>query len=994
MLSSVAAQYRFDHWTADNGLPQNSVRDIVQTRDGYLWLATFDGLVRFDGVRFTVFNKSNAPGIITNRFTQLFEDVQGDLWAVTEGGEVTRRHAGRFTSYTKEQGLFVQPPVHIGGDGRGNPLLASAGHLWRWADGQFQPADDYRLPAGSGADGARQSAEPLLLSLDGIRMLAFLDGQLFRWDPREIQPRGGHPLVDQHGKIWLSTLQGVYQFTDGRLLPSGIPGGQLAGGLSILVGGRPSVQALTIAADGSLWLTELDTQQSRVIAPRLPESTNNTGNPVGSLFVAYFDREGNLWLGSLYDGLYRARPQSITAYAQPHGLSVTEVYPLLEGRDGALWIGAQSVFRLQGGAFTRYDGRGSFSNLITTLYQDRAGYLWVNGQWRWEQGRFVRGRKEDVNWESLREIYTMHEDRTGAHWLGAFGGVLRMQNGIATHFTTKDGLAGDDTKVIIDDGADGLWLGSYGGLTHYRNGQFQRWTEKDGLPGATVRSLYQDADGALWIGTYDSGLGRFKDGKFTRYTTRDGLFDSGVFQILEDDYGWFWMSCNRGIYRVRKQELLDFADGKVNAITSVAYGKSDGMLNVECNGGRWPAGVKGRDGKLWFPTMGGVVMIDPANVKANTQPPPVVIEGMKINNEAVPNEVWHSALRTPHSAIQVRPGQENFEIEYTALSFINSENLRFKYKLEGADTDWVDADTRRTAYFSHLAPGEYTFKVIAANSDGVWNNEGQSLRITVLPPFYRTWWFVLLMVGTLLGLATLAYQYRIRQLQTLQRAQQNFSRQLIASQEAERKRIAAELHDSLGQHLVVIKNLALMWLQRHANDEAQPIRDISATTSQAISEVKEISYNLRPYQLDRIGLTKAIAALLKKAEAASGIRFTAALDDLQEALPKESEINFYRIVQECVNNILKHSQATEAIVTIRRRGQLLRLMIQDNGKGFTPSVAAGDKHGFGQQGFGLIGIHERAQLLGGEAVIQSSPNQGTTVTLELTLLPGGPGDKR
>ncbi len=456
------------------------------------------------------------------------------------------------------------------------------------------------------------------------------------------------------------------------------------------------------------------------------------------------------------------------------------------------------------------------------------------------------------------------------------------------------------------------------------------------------------------------------------------------------------MSCNRGIYRVRKQELIDFAEGKTKAITSVAYGKSDGMLNVECNGGRWPAGVKTRDGKLWFPTMGGVVMIDPATVKANTQPPPVVIEGMKINNEAVAAESWQSAIQTPQPAIQMRPGQENFEIEYTALSFINAENLRFKYKLENADADWIDAGTRRTAYFSHLALGDYVFKVIAANSDGVWNNAGQSLRITVLPPFYRTWWFVLLTVVTLLGLATLAYQYRIRQLQQLQRAQQNFARQLIASQEAERKRIAAELHDSLGQHLVVIKNLALMWLQRHTNDEAQPIRDISATTSQAISEVKEISYNLRPYQLDRIGLTKAIEALLKKAEAASGIRFTAALDDLQDALPKESEINFYRIVQECVNNILKHSQATEASVSIRHRGPhrephrgtTLRMTIQDNGKGFTPGIAASDKHGFG-----LTGINERAQLLGGQAIIQSAPNQGTTITLELTLLPGDPGDK-
>lgn len=363
-------------------------------------------------------------------------------------------------------------------------------------------------------------------------------------------------------------------------------------------------------------------------------------------------------------------------------------------------------------------------------------------------------------------------------------------------------------------------------------------------------------------------------------------------------------------------------------------------------------------------------MIDPSAVTMNQQPPPVLIEA-----------VWQD--RAPvafRDEVRLQPGQGNLEIQYTALSFANAPHLRFKYKIEELDRDWIDAGTRRTAFFSYLPPGEYTFKVIAANSDGVWNMEGQSLRITALPPFYRTWWFVCLSLAALLGAATLAYQYRIRQLQQLQRAQRKFSQQLIASQESERKRIAAELHDNLGQHLVVIKNLALMFLQKQANGDARQIEDISATASQAISEVKEISYNLRPYQLDRIGLTKAIEALLKKAEAASGIRFVAAIDDLRDALPKESEINFYRIVQECVNNILKHSQATEATVTIRRIGNRLRMTIRDNGKGFTPGAAAGEA-----SGFGLLGINERAQLLGGQASIHSAPGQGATTTLEIAL---------
>jgi ligand-binding sensor domain-containing protein len=306
----------------------------------------------------------------------------------------------------------------------------------------------------------------------------------------------------------------------------------------------------------------------------------------------------------------------------------------------------------------------------------------------------------------------MCEDRAGAYWIGTQTGVVRWQDGAATRYTTADGLAGNDTKVILEDGAGGLWLGSYGGLTHYRDGRFTAWTEKDGLPGNTVRALKPESDGTLWIGTYDSGLGRFKDGRFTRYTSQDGLFDNGVFQILEDDAGWFWMSCNRGIYRVRKQELNDFAEGKIKTLTSLAYNKGDGMANAECNGGRWPAGVRTRDGKLWFPTMEGVAMIDPATVRANPQPPPIVIEAMKINNEAVPPETWQSAIRNhppEGAAIRIEPGQDNFEIEYTALSFINSGRLKFRYKLEGLDEDWIEAGTRRTAYFSRVPPGRYTF---------------------------------------------------------------------------------------------------------------------------------------------------------------------------------------------------------------------------------------------------------------------------------------------
>jgi signal transduction histidine kinase len=493
------------------------------------------------------------------------------------------------------------------------------------------------------------------------------------------------------------------------------------------------------------------------------------------------------------------------------------------------------------------------------------------------------------------------------------------------------------------------------------------------LPSRTVRSLYQDGDGVLWIGSYDSGLARFKDGKFTRYDIKIGLYNDGVFQILEDARGNFWMSCNHGVYRVRKDHLNEFAEGRRSTITSVAYGKSDGLLNLECNGGRSPAGIKTRDGKLWFPTQDGVVVIDPEKVITNPKPPPVVIESFLLDRAPVSFD----------SEVKIQPHQGEFEIKYTALSFINSENLRFKYRLEGLEPDWIDVGTRRTAYYSRVPAGEYTFKVIAANSDGVWNEEGKSVKITVLPPFYRTWWFLTLAGLCLLGLAYSVFEFRVNQVEKARKAQEEFSRKLLASQEQERKRIAGELHDSIGQSLAIIRNLALVSLSA-PEDHSQAIeqlQEVSTAASEALVEVKAIAHNLRPYQLDRLGLSKAIAAMVKAVSNSSEIRFAADIADLDGILPQEAEINLYRIVQESLNNIVQHSRATEASVIVKRDSHGIHVEIRDNGQGFVAGHLSESSTG----GLGLMGITERARIFGAKSEIRSAPGSGTIVTVNVPL---------
>jgi signal transduction histidine kinase len=399
------------------------------------------------------------------------------------------------------------------------------------------------------------------------------------------------------------------------------------------------------------------------------------------------------------------------------------------------------------------------------------------------------------------------------------------------------------------------------------------------------------------------------------------------------------------------------------------------MRNVECNGGTGVSGIKADDGSLWFATQDGVAVIRPGDVDTLiAHPPPAILESCMVDHRLVPTD------RT----IRIRPGQSDLEFQYTALSLVNSERIVFRYQLAGLDQDWVDARRRRTSYYSHLPPGKYTFQVEAAYDNRAWSDSSVHLAVIVLPSFYRTWWFETIGLLIAAGAIYFVWRKRVSQLEEARDVQQAFSRQLIASQENERKRIAAELHDSLGQHLVVIKSLALISLNNGTAEAAEKDRsaEISAEASQALSDVREIAYNLRPYQLDRIGLTKAVEAVVTKASAVTGIAFESEIDRIDDAFPKEWEINFYRIVQESVNNVIKHSQATQASVTVRRAADELRLVVRDNGNGFTPvETTAGSARG----GFGLIGIAERAQLLLGTAKVQSAPGQGTVIIIEIPL---------
>jgi signal transduction histidine kinase len=491
------------------------------------------------------------------------------------------------------------------------------------------------------------------------------------------------------------------------------------------------------------------------------------------------------------------------------------------------------------------------------------------------------------------------------------------------------------------------------------------WSTREGLAANHVKAFYQDATGTMWIGTHGGGLSRFKDGRFATISARRGLYNDDIFQILEDDDGNLWMNCNTGMWRTSLRQLNEVADGRRTAVESFPYGTADGMLSSEGVGANF-AGWKMHDGSLWFPTTKGLVAIDPR--RRVTEPPRVVIEGITIDREPV-------ATAAP---VRLTPAQENIEIRYTGLSWERPQAIKFRYRLVGLDRDWVDAGARRTAYYSHVPAGSYTFTVTADNGEGVWNATENTVAIIVLPRVYQTWWFRTAVGSSLVALVWLSWRYRIAQMVRAQVAQQAFSRQLIESQERERQRIAAELHDSLGQSLLVVKNRSLL-AALSQQDEAvrQQFDEIGATVAQTLEEVRTISYNLRPHHLDQLGLTTTIRAMVDKIGESCAIRMTNEIDDIDGVFPPAGEINIYRIIQESLTNVVKHSNASQAHVAVRCGERYVEITIRDNGQGLSQAAAAD------RGGFGLKGLAERVHMLGGTYTIASSPEGGTTVAVRI-----------
>ncbi len=757
--AKALTQYTQEAWGADSGLPQSSVLAIAQTPDGYLWIATEQGLVRFDGLRFAVFDKHNTPELQSDSISALLVDHAGALWVGTHGGGVSRFKKGTFTTYTSRNGLSSDAINSLYED--------ASGALWIGTDGGgLDRVDIDRLQGAifrnyGAADGLPDTA---VFSIAG----------------------------DRSGALWMGTPAGLARFQNGKFITytkkNGLPDNY--------------VKSVYVDRQDTVWIGTNGGGLSRFADGRFTNYTTHDGLSSNTIWSVYADRAGTLWIGTGDAGLNRFRNGKVDVYAARQGLPSDQIWTTFEGREGSLWIGTKGggLVRLRDGPFTTLGARdGLSSDVVLSVYQDRAGAVWLGtnggGLSRIKNGAIATYRRKDGLPDNL--VLSAAEDSEGNFWAGTGKGLARLENGrfvaygppsglpggmvVATYvdrqgrlwvgtrsglsrfdgrrfttFTTKDGLSSSYATSIFEDAQGTLWIGTYGGgLNAFKDNRFTSYTTRDGLSNNVVWSIAGDPDGTLWVGTNGGGLDRFKGGKFTAYTTRNGLFDDAIYSILDDSLGYLWMSSIRGVFRVSRQDLELFSEGRIKAIHSTGYGVSDGMKSKECNGAFQPAGWKTHDGRLWFPTMKGVSIVDPKHLEPDTTPPPVVIEVAVVDGKSIPVD----------QPLHLPPGKGRLQFEFTALSLVASDKIQFEYMLEGFDKDWIDAGPRRAAYYTNIPPGKYRFRVIACNKDGVWNTRGAATAfITLTPHVYQTRTFAFLCSLAATGLFFGAYRLRVRQM--------------------------------------------------------------------------------------------------------------------------------------------------------------------------------------------------------------------------------------
>lgn len=955
-------QYRHDFWRVENGLPQNSIYAIAQTPEGYLWLGTSAGLVRFDGLRFTTFDNSNTSAIRRNAIARLFVDRDGNLWIDTLSGGIIRYKDGQFHPINIGQGLPEGAVTAWCEDSKGVFWIATLTYagLMQWRDNKFiQTLPIERMPKSPILTMTFDRQGALWLGTREAGLLRFKDDQLTAFRMTAGKTTEGLPddkvnslYEDRNGDLWIGTDTGVCNWRQGKIVREGIPASLLSGRISAIRGDR----------DGNLWISVSGTGFYRLYEGReiaFTEKNGLTNNSVTTFFTA---QDGGFWVGTT-GGLNRFRDGVFTTFTTAEGLPTDDAGSISFDVRGGLWLAPTSggLYRYQNGNYQTFRHDGLANDRIYTLVKSRTDGLWLGRQSGGltyldlnhpEQNRTYTER------DGLPQsnIYTVYEDMDGTVWLGTVTGRLcRFRDGKFTTFTSQDGFTADAINSILQDHQGNLLIGTNKGLIRFAAGKFTTFTMKEGLVADDVKCLYLDSSGVVWIGT-GAGLTRLKDGQFASIRAKEGLFDESILSMIEDGKKNLWFSGVKGIFRTALQELNEVAAGQRKDVTSVAYNSYDGLRSTEVAAGK-PAAVRSDDGRLWFATSRGIAMVDPSRMPFNRMPPSLQIESLIADNESLPI----------NAALTIKPGVERLEIIYTGINLLIPERVRFKFKLEGYDKDWVDVGTRRSAIYPHLSPGDYRFRVMACNNDGVWNETGVEASFHVRPFFYQTYPFYLLCVALLALSAWGFHRLQIKQV-----------RARFALVLAERVRVAREIHDTLLQGFtgISLKLDAITQQLPRESKAKQQLETVLEQADQALTEARRAVWDMRSPLIESQGLASALAAAAKQIVAGTPAQLQFAVEGPARDLPPAVEDNLLRICQEAVNNAIKHAAAKQINVTLKYERRQVQLQIKDDGRGFDVSIVQAAK----SEHFGLLGMQERAKKMGGQLILNSTADAGTQVS--------------
>ncbi len=745
--------YGHDVWQVEDGLPHDSVQSIAQTRDGYLWLGTEAGVARFDGVQFTVFDDRNTPSLPGRFISALFAAADGSLWIGTQKG-LAHFDDHRFNRVDSPL-LRDNPVTAIAGTPDGTIWIATEQGLFRFDHGQFLPESSMGALAGHSIRSLRVARDESLwigMAEDGAARLNA--GVLTRFTARRglSSDRVSSVFEDRACDIWIGTNHGLNRLHEGKI--SVFTSRQ---GLS-----SEAVLSIGESRDGHLWAGTEGGGIDRLDGGRFQAYTTRQGLANDVVQCLLGDAEGSLWLGTGNGGLERLRPRNFITYTTNEGLSNNLATSVFESRGGKLWIGTAGggLNLFHDGRFTAYTKRqGLASNLIRALAEDDRGNLWVGtdgaGLDRFHDGQFAHFTGKDGLPNEV--VLSLCADPDGGLWIGTAHGLAKLRNGKISTFSGPGGLP-ENYIMSLYRGSDGsLWIGAADdGISRFKNGVFTHYSAGQGAPQDPVYAIHEDNAHGIWLGTGGGGLYLFKNRRFAHLTTRNGLLSDSIFQILDGGDGDLWMSSSVGVFRIAESQLNAFAAGTRTSVESFRYGRADGMKSAECTGANQPAGCRTRDGKLWFPTLKGLAVVDTRNLLVNRRPPPVVIESVLVDGMPQP----------PGREIGVPAGQGNLEIHFTALSLLAPSKVRFRYRLEGFDRDWVDSGGRRFAAYTNIPPGSYRFRVAACNNDGLWNETGASASFVLQPRFYQTVSFKALVALDVLLAAFWILRIRLRRLKS------------------------------------------------------------------------------------------------------------------------------------------------------------------------------------------------------------------------------------